>query len=305
MLSRKIPLRQCKHHDSEFASNLVLCVEHTGLSGLKWIIRYQRPEGLTIKIPVVVCSFLSPVYWNRVIFVSASSILLDEVIGGLSSNSEEIIDGESDTEKMHKKVSRKLLTCQNEVQWLSSPQSEQAAERQLSFMIPVAKMKRQREELNNGLIIMKATYSSTSTSVDVTHQLQFYVNASKLYLPPSPKSLLLGFNELVDGSYTPGQLVVKQSKTSDSTLYDMIHQWIYKMNTLLYRLGMIGEDTHIKEEANRAEESLQVKLSVRYKYRTEVFETIVRDTESLEIPSNSAIKLGNLVSRSSSNHTIS
>lgn len=293
MLSRKIPLRQCKHHDSEFASNLVLGVEHTGLSGLKWIIRYQRPEGLSIKIPVVICSFLSPVYWNRFIFVSASSILLDEVIGLAVSNSssEEIIDMESDTEKMHKKVSRKLLTCQNEKKWLSSSQSKQAAERQQSFMIPVAKMKRHREESNNGLVIMKATHSSPRTSVDVTHQLQFYVNESKLYLPPSSKSLLMGFYELVDGSIN--QLVMKQSNSSDSTIYDIIYQWIYKINTWLNRLRIGGVDTHTKEEANRTEEKHHVTLSIRYRYRTEVFETVVCDVHALELPNNSATKLGN------------
>jgi len=292
MLSRKIPLRQCKHHDSEFASNLVLGVEHTGFSGLKWIIRYQRPEGLSIKIPVVICSFLSPVYWNRVIFVSASSILLDEVIGLAVSNSssEEIIDVESDTEKMHKKVSKKMLTCQNEKKWLASAQSKQAAERQLSFMIPVAKMKRHREESNNGLVIMKATYSSLRTSVDVTHQLQFYVNASTLRLPPSSKSLLMGFYELVDGSIN--QLVMKQSKSSESTIYDIIYQWIYKINTWLNRLRIGGVDTHTKEEANRTEEKHHVTLSVRYRYRKEVFEIVVFDTESLEIPNNRAINLG-------------
>ena len=55
---------------------------------------------------------------------------------------------------------------------------------------------------------------------------------------------------------------------------------------------MGGVDTMVKEEANRAEEIHQVTLSVRYRYRKEVFETKISDTESLNLPSNGANKLG-------------
>ena len=70
ILSRKLFTRKCNYHESEYASNLSLGVEHTGLSGLKWVMKYQRPEGLTIRVPIFISSFLSLGYWNKVMQIS-------------------------------------------------------------------------------------------------------------------------------------------------------------------------------------------------------------------------------------------
>ena len=285
MLSRKLPRKCSSYHESEFSSNLGIGVEHTGLSGFKWLLKYERPEGLTVRIPIFVSSFLSPGYWNKVIWVSTISYLLDETIeelmgmGPSSSRSVNPVCHASDSSKL---ISKRLNANEKERQWLNSSMAKQDADRQLSMIAPIAKLKRKREEAVNGLVILKATYSITSsnTSLDVVQQLQFWVEKSRLYLPPLSKRLLLGFYDLY-GEISP---VCKPT-----------HRWIHLVNVLLSRLG-VGAGysqykSHVEQRRDNAGDGAVI-LTVRYKYADGVYEKIIEDYDALDLPSRDAIKLG-------------
>lgn len=313
MLSRKLSKR-CIHHESEFVSTLGIGVEHSGLSGLKWLIQYQRPEGLTVRIPIFMSNILSPIYMSRVVWVSALSFLLDETIEELTGqSSSELAD--SKRPNTHKTISTEIRTNQKERQWMNSSKAKQIAEQQLSFMKPVANMKRQHEESINGLVILKATYASvaplssgasSSISLDVTQQLQFWVENSRLYLPPASKGLLLGFYALTREHHNPDQIPMQQKKTNEDTgkhessLSDFSHRLICLINDWLSRLGVGEEDGPHQGQYDQNEEGSRcynkgtaaVTLAVRYKFKGGVYEIRIGDAYELELPSNFAINLG-------------
>lgn len=283
MISRKL-FRKYSQDESEFAANLGIGVEHTGMVGLKWLIEYHRPEGLTIRIPIFVSSFLSPGYWNRMLSVSLLSFFIDEMIEeswGYSSSTG------SEASHTDQSVSAKMAAIEKERKWLHLSGAKRDAARQLSFMIPIVRQKQQYEESIDGLVILRATYSLTysatsdscpNRSLDVTQQLQFWVNDSRLYLPPSSKSLLLGFYNLHNHDNV-------RTITPPSRWRMMIDNW-------LYRFGLGGGGSEHHSRLNKQEGSAAVTLSVRYKYNGGVYDIIVKDDDVLELPSTSALYLG-------------
>ena len=305
-------------NNSDFFSNLGLGVEHTGLSGLTWLFRYERPEGIVLRIPIFVSSFLSPMYWNRVLWVSTLALLMDETLGELMGHtSPDLKSGNDDAPNIHKTIANKIYINRREQNWLSSSYAKQDAKRQLCLMEPVASVKRQREESIDGLVILKATHASVSASsthnisVDVTRQLQFWTENSRLRLPASSKSLLLGFYDLAERDHCQYYSYLTKSKKSencnecDSSRSSFIHQWIDSMIIWLSRLR-IGEedipsrgylddggDWHEHDEVHDNEDNhVTVMLTVRYKYRGQVFELTVGDEDALDLPSEDALRLG-------------
>lgn len=283
MLSRKL-FRKCTHNQSEFAADIGFGVEHTGMVGFTWLIQYQRPEGLTVRIPIFVSSFLSPGYWNRALSVSLLSFAIDEAIEESWGNS---LSAESQGSRIDKSISTKMSGKERERCWLHSSEAKQAAERQLSLMIAVSLEKQYREELANGLVILKATYSLTHSdpsearlniSLDVTQQLQFWVDKSRLRLPPSSKSYLLGFYNL-------------QSKHA-KTYVESPPRWKCVLNRCFSRLGFRGRIRQSRCQDDQRECNAAVTLSVRYKYNDDVYEITIGDVEALELPSSGALILG-------------
>lgn len=275
-----------------FASNLGIGVEHTGLSGLKWLIQYQRPDGLTVRVPIFLQSFLSPGYWNRVVFVTTLSYLVDETVEEWLGISSEVAETTSDTSTI-----QKIRTNEKEMQWLSTPQAKGGARQQLSIIASVAKTKRQREEATNGLVILKATYSYAYASLsapaispkllseDVTQQLQFYVDNSRLCLPASSKSLLLGFYNLRIGY---GTNIGTTNIPDFPPLSKFIDRFISSMNHGLSFLGLGGKV--VPQQSLQKDRSAI--LTVRYKFQSRVFEISVADKEKLGLPSNDAVDMG-------------
>lgn len=274
--------RRCGHHQSEFASKVGIGVEHAPLSGLKWLISYEHPEGVTVRIPIFLSSFLSPAYWNRVLWISTLSYLLDETIEELISHSSPTAaDGDSDHNL--KAISTKIRSNERECQWMGSSRAKINARRQLDMMAPIAEMKRRREETISGLVILKATYASTTSSsndvsLDVTEQLQFWVESSRLLLPPSKKNNLLGFYNLR----------AHDCPFSNRNLTSLSDEWICTANNWLSCLVGGGKDPN--QRCDSSDES--VTLSVRYKYKGQVFEISVKDGEALQLPCNAATILG-------------
>ncbi|KAL9188437.1 hypothetical protein ACHAXT_006815 [Thalassiosira profunda] len=270
MLNRSLS-RRYGVHKSSFASKVGIGVEHTGLSGLKWIIRYEHPEGLSVSIPIFVSSFLSPGYWNRVLFISTLSFALDEALEELAGQPSALVETKSDATAVDpsKKLSLKMRANRSEQQWLISSSAKRCAEQQLSLMGPVAKGKRQREEAIDGLVILKATLSSDKSSLDAMAQLQYWVQDSRLSLPPSSKSLLPGLYDL-RVTETDG---IDDDHSALSELVRAIRDWTSRKK-------------HCRNEVE------DVVLAVRYKYHGRVFETEVGDCEALELPSRDAIDMG-------------
>jgi hypothetical protein len=283
MLSRKL-FRKCTHNQSEFAADIGFGVEHTGMVGFTWLIQYQRPEGLTVRIPIFVSSFLSPGYWNKALSVSLLSFAIDEAIDESWGKSP---SAETQASRIDKSISTKMSGKERERYWLHSSEAKQAAERQMSLMIAVSREKQYREELANGLVILKATYSLTHSdpseaclniSLDVTQQLQFWVDKSRLRLPPSSKSYLLGFYNL-------------QSKHAKPYL-ESPSRWKCVLNGWFSRLGFGGRIRQSRCQNDQRECNAAVALSVRYKYNDGVYDITIRDEDELELPSRDALILG-------------
>ncbi len=282
MISRKL-FKKC-NNQSELAANLGIGVEHTSLVGFTWLIQYQRPEGLTVRIPIFVSSFLSPNYWNRALSVSLLSFVIDETIEESCSSSPL---AESHTSNRNKSILAKISVNEKERHWLHSSEAKHAAERQLSLIVPVAREKQYREELVNGLVILKATYSLVysmpselcpNESLDVTQQLMFWVHNSRLCLPISSKCLLLGFYNL--HSQHSGMSAASPPR------------WKCKLIGWLAQLGFRERICHHQCHDYLSESGAAVTLSVRYKYNGGVYDVSIRDDDALKLPSSGALHLG-------------
>jgi hypothetical protein len=222
------------------------------------------------------------------LWISTLSYLVDESIGEFMDNApaslmKGIVSVEQD-------ITAKSHMIRKEQQWTHSFHAKEFAKQQSAIMEPIAKMKRQHEESADGLVILKATYSAVSTSfpasnksLDATHQLQFWVNQSRLSLPASPKSLLMGFHDLIE----------RKGRIEDTKLSGMLHSIVDLMNGWLLWIG-IGEEGTIQDQCIEAskEGEATLTLKVRYKYQGQTYEIEVDDEEALHIPSRNAFVLG-------------
>lgn len=275
MLNREISTSyiSTEHHESQFASSFGVGLEHTPMSGLKWLLRYERPEGVAVHIPIFVSRVFSHTYFNDVIWWSALSVLVDETIGALTQTPQTSTD--SFTPSKCNIISDKMTSIQGEQRWLFSSKATFNAEKQASIMRPIAAVKRKRETDCNGLVIIKAIYyrqsSAHGASLNVTDQLQFYVKNSALVLPASSKSLLLGFSQ-----------VEHQTMPQPESSHSHANK---ENNSILSRLLNRGD----KDEPAHEETFM---LSVRYKFKDSVYETSVGDNDSLYLPNEKDLNLG-------------
>jgi hypothetical protein len=251
------------------------------MSGLKWLLRYEHPDkGVTIQIPIFVSSFLSQSYLNDVVWWSALSFLVDETIGELVQTQTSTDPSDSSIHSKCNTIYDKMTANRDEQQWFVSSKAAFHAVKQASNMRPIAALKRNRETARNGLVIIRATYyrqeSAPGASIDVTEQLQFFVHNSCLVLPASSKSMLLGFSQF--------QRDRRQIRHTISD-HKSMRSYASKMKAFVSRLWIHDccKDEHAQEE---------VMLTVRYKFKGDVFETTVRDNGSLQIPCNNDLNLG-------------
>jgi len=277
MLHREISTNYitCEQLESQSSGSLSIGLDHTPMYGLKWLLCYQRPEGISIQVPIFVSCVLSPYYLNNLIWYSALSFLVDELVGEFSHT--QTSTDSSTPIKEDIIISDKVSTIQGEQRWLHSSNATINADKQVSIMRPIAASKRKRETECNGLVIIKALYyrqsADPSTPMNVTDQLQFFVQNSSLVLPASSKSLLLGFSRL--DSRTICQAEPNRSYANKG---NAIFSWL------------LNHDKKVEPTASI--------LSVRYKFKGNVFETSVGDNDSLKIPNKNDLNLGpsNLVS---------
>lgn len=273
MLNREISTSYItsKHHESQFSSSFGIGLEHTPMSGLKWLLRYERPEGVAVHVPIFVSRVFSHTYLNDVVWWSAVSVLLDETIGTLTQTQ---TSTHSFTPSKCNIISDQMATIRGEQRWLFSSKATINAEKQASIMRPIAAVKRKRETECNGLVIIKAIYcrpaSAHGASLNVTDQLQFFVHNSSLDLPASSKSLLLGFSQVEHQTVPQHESIPIHANKGKS-----FSSWL---------LIRGGKDEPPHEET--------FTLSIRYKFKDSVFETSVGDYDSLHLPNEKDLNLG-------------
>ncbi|EJK76581.1 hypothetical protein THAOC_01647 [Thalassiosira oceanica] len=260
MLSRNIPMNWVlsNAHASDYNSTVGFGVETSGLSGLTWLLRYSRPEGIAISIPIFLTNFMAHGYWNKVVWISTLTYLLDEAIEEYTERGQ-VVDSTEAREGRYQQLSK---ANRAEHDWSCSPLAISISERHLPYMVQVASAKRRREEFLDGLVILRAVYGtkSASSDVDVTEQLQFWVNDSRLVLPSSPKYSLLGFYAL--------------RRRKREFRYGPFYN-------LLMRFGRAEPDLESDDY-----------LTIRYKYKGKVFELSVTDSDQVMLPSTNARQLG-------------
>eukprot|EP00804_Cyclotella_cryptica_P021781 CCRYP_000775-RA/>CCRYP_000775-RA protein AED:0.24 eAED:0.24 QI:250/1/1/1/1/1/2/2392/748 len=275
-------------------------LSHVGMNGLTWLFRYQRQE-LTLNIPIFVAHFLSPRYWNSMISLSIVSYLMDETLS-------EMMKSDENKEKVnafdvHETIAVKEHIVLKEMTWMNSFNAKSSSIDQMAIMANIGRVKMEYEDAINGLVILKATYGlsqsshshSEKTSIDVTLALQFWVCNSRLVLPSCSKKMLLGFYD-----------VSLQHSRYDNEQHDasILHELVDRMNALLayfgvghakyqYDDGKIEMDRHgpnIEEDC--PENNAPPKLTIRYRYRGNVFEIELDDDQSVSLPSQNAFMLG-------------
>ena len=225
-------------------------IRHSVASGLVWLLQLERKD-IVFRIPVTICARNSPAYREKLLLLSFISWLIDNVVG------EFVRDEEMETTKEEIKRESSLWNNQK---------SRRDAGQQVQLMVKSSLRSRAREEACDGLVILKATYwVDGGESVDATIQLQFWVKDSKLRLPPTPKSNLLGFYSLVTAS---------ELSTAKQSWYETWFPWVCSNNQDYLNTGAVPE------------------LTVRYSSAGSVYETTIDETEELVLPQANALRLG-------------
>ena len=223
-------------------------IRHATQSGLTWLLQLERND-IVFRIPITICSLASPMYFQNMFVVACLSFLIDDAIGDTVKDvTADLID------------TKKKDTLERESSLLNHVKSRSDSEQQVKLMLKMAQSCKEREEACNGLVIRQATYwIDGGESMDATIQLQFWVNDSKLNLPPTPKSHLLGFYSL--------------ATAEDIT--EMKQPW-----------------WHFWKSSNKPKDSAIPKLTIRYAFDGNVYEITVQDSAEVVLPNGKALCIG-------------
>lgn len=229
-------------------------VKHSIQSGLTWLLQLERND-IVFRVPITVCAPNNRAYWEKSVLFYFVSLVIDSLIG-------EIMEEPQSTESTKKELKR-------ESSLLDNTKSRRDAEQQVQLMVKSALANRAREEACGGLVILKATYwIYGGETMDATTQLQFRVNDSKLHLPSSPKSHLLGFYSLMP----PPDVSNAKCSWHESSWFPW---WSSKR----------ADDAKPKLDTTP-------KLTVRYSFQGSVYEITIDETDELELPQSTAMRLG-------------
>uniref|UniRef100_A0A7R9ZSE1 DnaJ-like protein C11 C-terminal domain-containing protein n=1 Tax=Craspedostauros australis TaxID=1486917 RepID=A0A7R9ZSE1_9STRA len=164
---------------------------------------------------------------------------------------------------------------------------------QRELMVRQAERKMKQEIKSNGLIVQKATYAvpaggngGNPKSLDVTVQLQFWVNKSTLTLSASSKKDLLGFYDItaaeddsvdeearkVDAAAPPH----RGDATADSLWWQLAWQSLWEDN----------DDTADPDDSmeQTKKPSSMPELLIDYTYKGKPMHVRVQDNEALQLP---------------------
>jgi hypothetical protein len=189
------------------------------------------------------------------------TVLIDEAVG-------EVI--EDATKSIQARSENGMSKLNKEADFLEVGKSKLDAEQQVRMMTRTAELKKEREQECNGLVIHKATYfiEGVPQSIDVTIPLQFWVTQSRLSLPATPKSHLLGFYNL--------------SSTSRPDLPERHSLW--RLAVSVFKIP--------RKETPHGVQQPTPRLKIRYEYDGDMYEITIGDTDPLYLPSPNALQLG-------------
>lgn len=308
--------RNSSDHDDDVCANFEIGIKHDGIQGSTCVLKYQRPEGLSVRIPIFMSSSLAPGYWNRVIWIGTLSFLIDEALGEIMGHHSLKSLDESNDCATYKNIENTMRAYNEEKHWMKTSYAKEEAQRQFAYIEYIATLKRKAEESDNGLVIVNAKYISKSshadcltpeTSLDVTQQLQYWVKDSTLTLPASSKSNLLGFYDLCKESKVPRHFMshCTQKSRTFTSMHELVDCFFNKMLDWLSSFffpedefcssGVHGETLRDGVDLvsdGSEDEFLTTTLFVRYKFKGKVYELTVNDCEALELPNVDAFVLG-------------
>ena len=274
-------------------------IRHFTHYGITWLWNYER-GNIHFSIPITVTKQLDPTstlisYSMKMVTMTALSTLIDGIIARMMevlffqiTNNDQ--NNDYDIHR-HQQEQQQKSRLQTEEQLLFLEKAIQDSKKQVMLMSKQANKKKRIEEEKNGLVILSAQYygyMKDTTNVDdledqkmevldVVTQLQFWVVDSKLMLPASTKSNLLGFYDVT--MKTNDDIKKTQSSTTGSTLFTRPYSWISFFK---------GMDFKIDNDIDRNESLCQAKLSVTYKIGGATYEKTIHDDEELNLPCKDA-----------------
>jgi len=247
-------------------SSFSIGVRHGTDRGLSWLLRIRRGD-ISFSVPILVSSVNSPGYSFKVVYLSLLSHLIDESIGELIEEGRQELMGEKEDSASEKKAA-----LQKEESLMEQNKARRDAQQQAQLMEMPASKKRETEKERRGLVIVRGTYSAEGgETLDVTTQLQFWVVDSKLRLPSTSKSNMLGFYD-----------VRRNKSLSGVSIASTAVGW--KSIVERFWPGLI--------ELPAQKEGPLPNLKVRYSFQGGTYEVSIADDEELALPSAEALRLG-------------
>mmetsp|Transcript_16204 Transcript_16204/g.46558 ORF Transcript_16204/g.46558 Transcript_16204/m.46558 type:complete len:572 (+) Transcript_16204:25-1740(+) len=223
--------------------------------GVAWLFQLERSE-FVMKIPVAICPRLDAGSTIVLMYITFLSGVIDGIVGDFIGSTTVGLFADKGAAGDNKSNSIALFRMKK---------AKEDAERQRSLMERQAKSKRRRETERNGLVIDRAIYYiEGGDRLDVATQIQFWVTDSSLYLPPTPKSHLLGFYDVCSADKSKAS----QTKSSQLTSWKQIKEGFWTESKAAVPI-----------------------LYIRYTHEGEAFEVSIRDEEELVLPSPSGVRV--------------
>ena len=301
-------------------------IRHLSSHGLIWLFQLER-GNIHLNIPITVSSHTAtnsrsfvehvhvvPSYPMQVFVMSILSTWLDGIIGRLMNHYNiPTMTNHNNQNDNHNQNETESNTMYMEEQLLQLEKAKQDAQTQVMLMSKQARSKQRKEETKHGLVILSAIYTvlddddndddDECDSLDVVTQLQFWVVNSKLRLPASSKSHLLGFYDVTISSSSSSSSSSKNTsnpktttKETETSIKAKKESESTKQNTtLLGSLVSFWKNIHWnfhETTASTSSSSLlssspppkMATLTVRYKFNQQIYEKTIRDDEALNLP---------------------
>jgi hypothetical protein len=210
---------------------------------LEWVFSWNRGD-VTVRIPIILTQQTDVwITCLHAIFLSMVSTAIQDAIADLYN----LNASKEEHEKLRKEHYR-----------MKRDKARKDAEQQKKLMLLQAQSRAKAEQAKRGLVIRQATYQVTGgDSWDVTAQLQFWIENSRLELPSCSKQNLLGFYNVATGS---------MNDEDEGTWWPKF--W---------------------KQSKSQTKSQTPTLTVQYYFSNRLYEITILDNEPLILPSSKAI----------------
>ena len=261
-------------------------IELDSLKGLSWLFQWRKGD-FSINVPIRLSTVLFGTtaaetisFWKvaSTSYITFVSCVIDCIIGDVIQQTiHQVITASSST---NNHVNEKSLTLHQKLR--------KDAEQQKELMKRKAMINKRNEDEKDGLVIVNAMYGLMADIqkydgkeneidddgekvLDVSVQLQFWVNDSKLVLTSNSKSQMIGFYDVTMGSLSTLMRKEGGNEQGSMGLYSL---W----KNLLH-------DDNIERRSSYA----LPYLMVRYKFNGVLYDIQIRDDEAATLPSPKAV----------------